>query len=339
MAFQTGSHAAQLPEEGLAEWYHLIPSGTFRGRDGRGPYSLDDPAAVIAAFKRLSCELPVDYDHQRMEAEHKSGPVPAAGWVKDLEAREDGLWGRIAWTEIASACLQAKEYRYLSPVFWHDEAGRIKALRMVGLVNEPNLHLQAAASREGGFMNELIERLCYMLNLPLTTTPEEMLGQLDKLKSMIEGSKEAAAQMRKALCLAEDAPLPALATALQSRLEQAPDPAKFIPIEQYNQVAHSLSQLQGEQKKAQAAQLVEGAMRAGKVTPAQKNWAIAYASQDPDAFEAYLKNAPVLGQGTQIPAQTSPLSTHALSQDQTSVAVAMGLDPAAYLKTLQEGKE
>jgi len=191
-------------------------------------------------------------------------------------------------------------------------------------------------------MEELFERLCYMLNLPLTTTKEEMLGQLDKLKGMVSSSEVTAAasrQMATVLGMAETSELPTLVQALQSRLAQAPDPAKFIPIEQYNQVAHSLSQLQGEQRTTQASQLVEGAMRAGKVTPAQKDWAIAYASKDPASFEAYLKTAPVIGQGTQVPDEPPPASSHTLTPDQKTLAAAMGLDPVAYLKTLQEGKE
>lgn len=343
MSWKTGSHAAQLPDTGLAEWYQLIPSGTFRGIDGRGPYTLDNPPAVIAAFRRMSCDLPVDYDHQMLTAAEKRGAVPSAGWIKDLEAREDGIWGRIAWTEAANACLQAKEYRYLSPVFYYDQAGNIKALRMAGLTNEPNLRLQAAASREGGSMDELFERLCYLLNLPLTTTKEEMLAQLDKLKTMVSSSEATAAasrQMAVALGLAENAEMPALAVALQSRLTQAPDPAQYVSITQYNQVAHSLAQLQEEQAQGKATQLVEEAMRAGKVTPAQKPWALAYASKDPTAFESYLATAPVLGQGTQVPPSAPPAqAAHSLSQEQKAVCAAMGLDPAAYLKTLQEGKE
>ena len=348
MLFQTGSHAAQLPdamgtEGGLPEWYHLIPSGTFRGRDGRGPYSLDAPEALIAAFGRLECDLTVDYDHQRLEAAQKKGPVPAAGWVKALESRADGIWGQIDWTETASACLSKKEYRYLSPVFLHDKEGRIRALTMVGLVNEPNLVLQAAASREGGnAMEELFERLCYLLNLPLTTTKEEMLGQLDRLKAIVSGSEAQAAasrQLATTLGLGEDAELPAMVTALQSRLNQAPDPTRFVPIEQYNQVAHSLGRLQAEQKQVSAGQLVESAMRAGKVTPAQKDWAMAYASKDPEAFTTYLETAPVIGHGTTLPSGAPPRSAQSLSSAQEAVMAACGLDRDAYLKTLSEEKE
>jgi phage I-like protein len=38
-----------LAGNGAPEWVHLVPAGRFSGVDGRGPYTLADPAAVIAA--------------------------------------------------------------------------------------------------------------------------------------------------------------------------------------------------------------------------------------------------------------------------------------------------
>ena len=44
------------PVDGQApEWIHLTPAGTFRGRDGRGPFTVD-PAAVV---RRAPGRLPV----------------------------------------------------------------------------------------------------------------------------------------------------------------------------------------------------------------------------------------------------------------------------------------
>jgi len=45
---------------------HLLPRGVFKGRDGRGPYRMPDPAKVIAATQahQKGAKLPVDFDHQ-----------------------------------------------------------------------------------------------------------------------------------------------------------------------------------------------------------------------------------------------------------------------------------
>ena len=66
------AHTLSLPDspphdEGRApEWIHLLPSGAFSGRDGRGPYRLTDPDAVIAATREWfrGADMPVDYNHQ-----------------------------------------------------------------------------------------------------------------------------------------------------------------------------------------------------------------------------------------------------------------------------------
>jgi hypothetical protein len=47
------------------EWIELIPAGVFHGRDGHGPFRLDDPDSVVAATiaMQMSAGLPIDYDH------------------------------------------------------------------------------------------------------------------------------------------------------------------------------------------------------------------------------------------------------------------------------------
>ena len=294
------SHAVQVPEsQGEAPaWIHILPAGEFVGRDGRGPYTLGDAHAVIAATIAFAkgADLVVDYEHQTLTAKDHSGPVPAAGWMKEFEARGDGIWARVDWTSAAASALQAREYRYFSPVFDYDaRTGEVCRIRIGALTNIPNLQLQAAASRQGDLMDELMERLCYLLNLPLTTTKEEMKAQLDKLKGLLDqtaATAAASADLAKAVGLEAGAALPAIATAVQSRLAQAPDPSQYVPKAQYDQVAHSLASLQTEQKQAETARLVQEAMTAGKVAPAQKEWATAYASQDPAGFKTFMASAP-----------------------------------------------
>ena len=349
------SHASRLPESGLAEWYQLLPSGVFQGRDGRGPYLLEGPdaEAVAEAFARLGCDLPVDYEHQSLDAAKKSGPVPAAGWIKEVAATQSGLWGRIEWTKPAQNCLEAKEYRYISPVFVHDKAGRVKALTMAALTNTPNLHLQAAASRkEGPMADEFHEKVCALLDIPEESTDAEIIDSLCKLKAEADsegegdGTEDAAgvtvevevAQMRSSLGLPRNASMAEISQALQSRLNAAPDPAKYVPIDMYLSASGQLSALRQAQAKGHAEALVQAAMSAGKIAPAQKEWAASYAASDPGAFEAFVSAAPVIvAPGAAKPAGAAPAG--ALTPEQKHVAAAMGIDPALYLKTLQSHKE
>lgn len=143
--------AATANEAQTEQWIHIMPSGEFSGRDGRGPWAMHNADAVIAASAAFAGKkpIPVDYDHQIDMAVKNGQPAPAAGWIKQLQARSDGLWGLIEWTSKASAHLAAKEYRYLSPVFNHTPSGEVTRVLQAALTNNPALELTALASAQG----------------------------------------------------------------------------------------------------------------------------------------------------------------------------------------------
>jgi phage I-like protein len=155
---RTARHVVALPTQADApEWVHLIPAGSFAGRDGRGPFTLDADA-VIAAFTADAMPLPLDYEHQSSNAPQNGQPAPAAGWITALEARDDGVWGRVEWTERGQGYVQAREYRFISPFFAYvpeadandkePKGGRVIRLFNAALTNTPNLHLTALNRRE-----------------------------------------------------------------------------------------------------------------------------------------------------------------------------------------------
>ena len=110
-------------EAGKSEsWVQILPAGKFDLNDTRGPWIVKDMAAVIARSQRdLSRGMPVDMDHaldRRNEAE-----APAAGWIEELAARDDGIWARIAWTPTGKAKVDGRIP--LHPPSGHgDEGGR-----------------------------------------------------------------------------------------------------------------------------------------------------------------------------------------------------------------------
>jgi phage I-like protein len=187
---------ASPPGGDAPEWVHLLPAGNMQGRDGRA-YSLPDPAGLIFDFQERGIDLPVDDEHQNDKPETKlRGPVPAAGWIKELAHNASGLWGRVEGTATARQMISRREYRYLSPSFWHNRAGQIMRLKGAGLVHRPNLHLKALASREAPMIGQntrpatpsnpepslrspLIARLMQVLNLAPDATEEEALDALE----------------------------------------------------------------------------------------------------------------------------------------------------------------
>lgn len=46
--------------------------------------------------------------------------LPAQGWVTDVEVRNDGLWGKVAWNDLGKATLNDKQYKFFSPEFYRD---------------------------------------------------------------------------------------------------------------------------------------------------------------------------------------------------------------------------
>ena len=136
----------------LPEWIRILPLGQVELSDSREPFEVDAAslAAMVAAFRSRGVDLVIDYEHQSLQGER----APAAGWIKDLEARPDGLWARVEWTRQAREYLLSKEYRYFSPVLRLDPATRRPlALMHLGLTNVPAIkRLPPLVAKWGGEM-------------------------------------------------------------------------------------------------------------------------------------------------------------------------------------------
>lgn len=288
------SHATELPQGEAPAWVHLLPAGEFSGRDGRGPYQTN-AKSILAEFAAWGMPLAIDYEHQGINSADNGKPAPAAGWITELESRKGEIWGKVEWTDTATGMIAAREYRYLSPVFDYNTQGVVIRIVGAGLTNNPNLYLTAIAKRDAHTqekaMNDLTERLCYMLNLPVTSTPDEIAAHLQRLIDNLKGSEATVAQMRERLGVAADAAPEALMQSLQSRLSQAePDPARYVPFAEFERVSHALKKHDEEKSE----RLVTAAMAAGKIPPGMEGWARSYCARDRDGFEKYVADAPVL---------------------------------------------
>ena len=91
-------------------WIKLMPVGNIVARDGR-KWRLADAAAVVARSLdyALGGDLPIDYDHQIDHAKANGQPAPAAGWMREISARADGIWARVEWTDRARQMLAERE--------------------------------------------------------------------------------------------------------------------------------------------------------------------------------------------------------------------------------------
>lgn len=164
------------------EWIHLLPAGEFRGIDGRGPYTVADADKLILNSMTGKKRLVLDENHSTDLAQEKGGSAPAVGWIVDLQARQDGIWGKVNWNKRGTALMQDKSYEGVSPAF---AAAGSEVTRIVraSLTNVPNLTLTHLHSQEHGMNPSDIAR---RLGLPESTPQAELETALDRAGKALE---------------------------------------------------------------------------------------------------------------------------------------------------------
>lgn len=120
----------------------------------KGTVIFDDAAAasVMAAYSTQGVDLPLDLEHQSLDAPIRPDSTDARAWFK-LELRNGELWAvDVKWNADGARRLAEKTQRYTSPAFYTDEECRVTELINVALVAMPATHQAAplvAASKRG----------------------------------------------------------------------------------------------------------------------------------------------------------------------------------------------
>lgn len=246
----------------LPRWIHLLPAGTFKGMDGRGPFHFEDADRVIAAsFEEAAGRtIPIDYDHQIDLLPNKGGTAPAAGWIVKMEMRSDGLWAAVDWTPRAAQMIREREYRFISPVFAHGYDNRIRRIARAALTNNPALELVSLNSRQIGASR-----------MPSKTT----LAELRKLLGLDDAADEAAI-------------IEAVKKALTQRASF--DPSKFVPIEVFQRTAAELNAAHQGTSRQAAEMAVDAAASEGRIFPFMREWALELCMANRPAFERFINN-------------------------------------------------
>lgn len=311
----------------------LFPYGTWFGRDGRGPYTLEDRAhadQVIATTRALmgSTDIAFDYDHAMVPGmAPANGQAIASGWVSpaDLFADDDGVWAtNVKWTAAAAERLDAKEYRYVSPFFGFEKGnGRITRLINVALVNRPNFELQAVAQELLNQENDVkdLTTIASALGLGADTTADAIVASIGGLKASVAAASAA-------LGLKGDAKAEDFAAAAEQLKTAAPDPAKFVPIEGFNDIKARLAVIDEER----AAAAVDQAIAAQKLSPAMRDWGLNLYRKDETAFAQFVASAPkVIGA-----APTQERKADALDGEELAVAQMLGIPGDKMLESSRE---
>lgn len=346
----TAIEDADLSSNAPPEWVMLIPAGEFNGRDGRGPFQLSNAARVIAATEALglTAGVPIDYDHATDFAAPKGRPAPAAGWIRQLQERDGALWGRVEWTPHGATAITSREYRYISPVFQYSPDGAVTRLLRAGLTNNPNLYLTAISARaaevvapysEGSeAMDTLLQQLCEMLGLDDDASPEEALAAV---RALCDASGDDDDDGRDG---AQGDDCTGNGGTAAGAMQAGADPARYVAVAQFQRVLEELNQMRAERSSERAERAVDDAIKAGKLIPAQRQWAISYCQANFKGFAAFAARQPAaFGAGFESAAATftappAIAATATLTATETSICGQLGLSPDDYLGRKRSGR-
>ncbi|HXG29324.1 MAG TPA: phage protease [Nevskiales bacterium] len=282
--------------------------GIVRGADGRS-WRMPDPAKVAANFDK---PIPIDINHAQELVAPKGGDAPATGWIEELIAQNGGVWAKVRWTEKGAELVKSLAYRYLSPVFTYLKGtGEIVRITSAALVNQPNFNLalnSAHPSQETEDMNPILKALLQMLNLKDDATEEQAVNALKSLQSE-------------------------LATARNSA--EHPSLDKFVPRADYNQAVEratnaeqQLQTMKDAQRDAEIETVVGDALKAGKITPATKDYYTAMCRKEGglEEFKKFVAAAPVIGSDTDLDRKRED-KAKALNGAAADIAAAFGNSP------------
>jgi hypothetical protein len=171
-------------------WIHAMPIGEYSHPVyGKLKFTADRvkrfATSVVNKIRKI--DLDIDYDHK---AHHGA----AAGWIKDAQTRDNGLWILVEWTKTAAQKIKDKEYRYFSPEFldeWDDPQGtkHQDVLCGGGLTNRPFLkgdllpvNLSELSFTENREFKLDPKALRQQLGLPEDATDQQVTDKIDSLK-------------------------------------------------------------------------------------------------------------------------------------------------------------
>lgn len=320
VALPVALQSVALPEvagaEAPPEWLPLVPAGHHFGRDGRNYVA--DPEAVLQRFAAEAIDIPVDYEHASELRAKRGEEAPAAGWVKQLEAREGAIWGRVEWNRRAADMIREREYRFYSPALLIDHSdtpARVVGLSSVGLTNKPNFDVPALNHQqpEKAMLDAAIRQA---LGLKDEATADDAVAAITTLKSDRDVALHRA---------------------------ETPSLDKFVPRGDYaialNRAETAEAALADERKRQADAEIgaaIDAAVEAKKITPASVEYHRAQCATEGglERFKAFVDQATPLVGDTDLGTRQPEKSTQ-LNAEQAHVAKLLGKPAELFTQASQ----
>ena len=182
-------------------------------------------------------------------------------------------------------------------------------------------------------LEELLNNIRWMLNLPTLATPEEITAELQKAVALIKaGNTETAAAGFNLVELIQSRN-----TQIAALTAAEPDPAKYVPIAALQDVQTQYAALSTEVRNKEVDGLVTVALSEAVLLPSLEKWARDLGAKDIDALKAFLETAQPIAAltGTQTGGREPAGGSGAgeLSDAELAMCSAMGTLPEDFKKT------
>ncbi len=299
----------------------LIPAGpNVVGRDGRAwLWDAAAQASVLQQFGDRGLPVPIDVNHASELAARQGGESPAYGWIERLELVDGSLYGDVQWTPRGLEAVRNREYRFLSPVFDYTPAdNRIVRLVSVGLVNEPNLRLQALNQEQHPMSQRTLSVAILAalagLGLSADSTDDQIVTALNQAKKDLD--------------------------TLRATNAAQPPLDRFVPRADFDAMAQrasnaeqQLRQRDADAHKAQVDGEITAALKAGKITPATEAYHRACCADQAglERFRQFVAAAPVIGGDAPAADGKPPATQTALNAEERAICAATGISEKDFL--------
>ncbi|MDL2288279.1 phage protease [Oscillospiraceae bacterium OttesenSCG-928-F05] len=315
---------------GAPEKIAILPKGLVKSQ--KGSFLVDDESYKLIknAFRERGNDIVIDYEHQTL----KDIKAPAGGWIKDIFNEEGAITALVEWTPTAAEYLKNKEYRYLSPVILRRKSDRrVAALHSCALTNTPAIDKMIPIVNsykptiEGGDDMEFLKTLAALFGLGEDAAEEQII---DAAKTLIAtaASKEVDESDDKIVANKVICELVGLkAGALTEDVA-----AKIITLQNTPSIETEFKALKEKLARRDADERVMTALKSGRLTHAQKEWAEEYALKDPEGFDAFIAKAPQIVPLGTMGIDPKPEKKRDFDDDEMKVLKMMGVDTEDALK-------
>lgn len=204
--FDLGKLNASAASGTLPERIMLMPYGSFSTVKGKIVFDKARAERAVANFNNGvgrvygTSPLPVNFNHKQSDK--------AGGWIHELFAEDDGLYGRTTWSKSGKEALEGEEYRFCSVEYWfqnfvnpHDTDKKFSdVVEGAALTNIPlmsNMKPVMADRSTTGLTTDEMPNIVYLehrsTNVPVTLDEARAMKPADlndEARSVLTASKE-----------------------------------------------------------------------------------------------------------------------------------------------------